>query len=57
MTAFDGSTVPYLASSNAFYADLHAEGFKFVFATQEALNAFANETNWSDLAQYFEVQA
>ena len=55
MTAFDGTTVPTLANSDAFYAQTHAAGFKFVFATQEALNAFASAAKWSSLSQYFEV--
>ena len=55
MTAFDGTTVPTLANSDAFYAQTHAQGFKFLFATQEALNAFASAPKWSSLSQYFEV--
>ena len=55
MTAFDGTTVPTLANSTVFYAQTHAQGFKFLFATQEALNAFASASNWSTYSQYFEV--
>ena len=55
MTAFDGTTVPTLANSDAFYAQTHAQGFKFLFATQKALNAFASAANWSSLSQYFRV--
>ena len=57
MTAFDGTTVPTLANSYAFDADTHARGFKFLFATQEALNAFASAPKWSTYSRYFKVQA
>jgi len=55
LTAFDGTAVPRLEGSFVFDAGTHPEGFKFVFSSQEALDAFASATNWSEYADYFEV--